>query len=144
AIAIGKISQDVGAGRYLVSLLGDFSWYWALPATVFVIAVLIAFSTGTCWGTYAVTFPLVMPLAHAVATNQELGHPQLFMSLCFAACLNGGVFGDQCSPISDTTILSAISTEADLMDHVTTQIPIALQAAALAILLWTGIAFYCA
>ena len=144
AIAIGKISQDVGAGRYLVSLLGDFSWYWALPATVFVIAVLIAFSTGTCWGTYAVTFPLVMPLAYAVATNQELGHPQLFMSLCFAACLNGGVFGDQCSPISDTTILSAISTEADLMDHVTTQIPIALQAAALAILLWTGIAFYCA
>lgn len=143
AIGIGEISQNVGAGRYLVSLLGDFSWYWALPATVFVIAVVIAFSTGTCWGTYAVTFPLVMPLAYAVATNQDLSHPQLFLSLCFAACLNGGVFGDQCSPISDTTILSAISTEADLMDHVTTQIPIALQAAALAILLWTGLAVYC-
>ncbi|QDS98252.1 Na+/H+ antiporter NhaC family protein [Adhaeretor mobilis] len=144
AITIGKISQDVGAGHYLVSLLGDFPWHWALPAAVFLIAVVIAFSTGTCWGTYAVTFPLVMPLAYAVATNQELTHPDLFMAICFAACLNGGVFGDQCSPISDTTILSSISTGADLMDHVTTQIPIALQAAGLALVLWTGMAYYCA
>jgi len=144
AITIGKLSQDVGGGRYLVSLLGGLEWYWMLPATSFLIAGVIAFSTGTSWATFAVTFPLVMPLAHAVAINQTLAHPQLFMSICFAACLNGGVFGDQCSPISDTTILSSMCTGADLMDHVTTQLPVALQAALMAVAGWTVISFLCA
>jgi Na+/H+ antiporter NhaC len=144
AITVGNISQDVGGGHYLVSLLGGLKLYWILPATAFAIAVVIAFSTGTSWATFAVTFPLVMPLAFAVATNHNLAHPELFMSICFAACLNGGVFGDQCSPISDTTILSSMCTGADLMDHVTTQIPVALQAAALAVVGWTGLAWYCA
>ncbi len=143
AITIGNLSQDVGGGRYLVSLLGELQWHWMLPATAFLIAVVIAFSTGTSWATFAVTLPLVMPLAHAVAINQSLAQPQLFMSICFAACLNGGVFGDQCSPISDTTILSSMCTGADLMDHVTTQIPVALQAALLAVAGWTTIAFFC-
>ncbi len=144
AITVGNISQDVGGGRYLVSLLGGLESYWILPATAFGIAVVIAFSTGTSWATFAVTLPLVMPLAHAVGANQNLAHPELFMSICFAACLNGGVFGDQCSPISDTTILSSMCTGADLMDHVTTQIPVALQAAILAIVGWTALAWYCA
>ena len=144
AITIGQLSQDVGGGRYLVSLLGTLQWHWMLPAVSFSIAVVIAFSTGTSWATFAVTLPLVMPLAHAVAMNQNLTHPQLYMSICFAACLNGGVFGDQCSPISDTTILSSMCTGADLMDHVTTQIPVAAQAAGLALLCWTAIALACA
>jgi Na+/H+ antiporter NhaC len=84
-----------------------------------------------------------MPLAHAVGVNQNLEHPELYLSICFAACFNGGVFGDQCSPISDTTILSSICTGADLMDHVKTQFPVALQAAVLALMGWTTIAFYC-
>lgn len=140
AITIGQLSQDIGGGRYLVSLLGNLQWYWLLPATAFLIAVTIAFSTGTSFATFAVTMPLVMPLAHAVATNRSLAHPEMFMSLCFAACLNGGVFGDQCSPISDTTILSSMCTGADLMDHVKTQIPVALQAAAIAVVAWTLLA----
>lgn len=140
AITIGKLSQDVGGGHYLASLLGNLQWHWLLPATAFLIAVVIAFSTGTSWATFAVTLPLVMPLAHAVATNQNLENSHLFVSVCFAACLNGAVFGDQCSPISDTTILSSICTGSDLMDHVTTQIPVALQAALLAVLGWTVIA----
>lgn len=144
AITVGNISQEVGGGRYLVSLLGGLESYWILPATAFSIAVVIAFSTGTSWATFAVTLPLVMPLAHAVGVNQNLAHPELFMSVCFAACLNGGVFGDQCSPISDTTILSSMCTGADLMDHVKTQIPVALQAAVLAIVGWTALAWYCA
>lgn len=144
AITVGSISQEVGGGHYLVSLLGGLQSYWILPATAFAIAVVIAFSTGTSWATFAVTMPLVMPLAYAVAINQGLAHPERFMSLCFIATLNGGVFGDQCSPISDTTILSSMCTGADLMDHVTTQIPVAAQAAALALIGWTTLAWYCA
>lgn len=144
AITVGSISQEVGGGHYLVSLLGGLQSYWILPATAFAIAVVIAFSTGTSWATFAVTLPLVMPLAYAVATNQGLANPERFMSICFIACLNGGVFGDQCSPISDTTILSSMCTGADLMDHVKTQIPVALQAALLALVGWTTLAWYCA
>jgi Na+/H+ antiporter NhaC len=144
AITIGKLSQDVGGGRYLVSLMGDLQWHWMLPGASFLIAVVIAFASGSSWATFAVALPLVMPLAHAVATNQQLGHPHLFLSICFASCLNGGVFGDQCSPISDTTILSSMCTGADLMDHVTTQIPVAVQAALIAIVGWTGLAVMCA
>jgi len=144
AITIGDLSQQVGGGRYLVALQGDFQWYWLLPATVFGMAVVISFSTGSSWATFAVTLPLVMPLAAAVGISQGLAHPDLFLAICFAACLNGGVFGDQCSPISDTTILSAMCTGGDLMDHVTTQLPLALQAAVLAVVGWTAIALACA
>ena len=137
AITIGNLSQEVGGGRYLVSLLGNLQAYWALPALAFLMAVVISFSTGTSWATFAVTLPLVMPLAHAIAMNQGLAHPELYLSISFIACLNGGVFGDQCSPISDTTILSSMCTGADLMDHVTTQIPVAMQAAVMAVIGWT-------
>jgi Na+/H+ antiporter NhaC len=65
------------------------------------------------------------------------------MMLCFAAVMNGSVFGDQCSPISDTTVLSAMCTGGDLMDHVNTQLPQAVQAAALAGVGWTIMAFFC-
>jgi Na+/H+ antiporter NhaC len=86
---------------------------------------------------------LVMSLAHAAATSQGLAHPELFISLCIAASFNGGVFGDQCSPTSDTTIPSAMCTGADLMDHLTSQIPVALQAATLAIVCWTSLTLFC-
>ena len=142
AITVGGLSQETGGGQFLVSLLGNFQWYWLLPATLFALAVVIAFSTGTSWATFAVTMPLAMPLAHAVGVSQELADPKLFQALCFAACLNGGVFGDQCSPISDTTVLSSMSTGADLMDHVKTQIPVAGMAAGLALLGWTGLALW--
>jgi len=142
AITIGHLSQEVGGGLFLSSMLGDIEWYWILPALAFLIAVVIAFSTGSSWATFAVTLPLVMPLAHALAVNHGLANPELFVSICFAACLNGGVFGDQCSPISDTTILSAMCTGADLMDHVTTQLPVAIMAALLAIVGWTAMAVF--
>jgi Na+/H+ antiporter NhaC len=80
-------------------------------------------------------FPIALPLAFALAPEP------LYVSLCFAAIMGGGVFGDQCSPISDTTILSALACGADLMDHVLTQLPIALVAATISILLYTAIAF---
>jgi Na+/H+ antiporter NhaC len=102
------------------------------------LTMVTAFSTGTSWGTYAIVFPLALPLAWVIAQNPEISSPELYMSICFAAVLNGSIFGDQCSPISDTTILSAMTTGCDLMDHVKTQIVPASFAAIVAGLMWTG------
>jgi Na+/H+ antiporter NhaC len=138
AITIGAITKDVGGGLFLVDLLGDRLPYWALPVCLQLLAMAAAFSTGSSWGTYAIVFPLAMPLAWGVAQSQELANAQLYLSVCFATVLNGSVYGDQCSPISDTTILSAMTTGCDLMDHVRTQLVPASIAAALAALMWTG------
>ncbi len=131
AVTTGNISSEVGAGTYLVDLLGDRIPYIALPVALQLITMVIAFSTGTSWGTYAIAFPLAMPLAWNVAMASGIAHPELFMSVCFATVLNGSVYGDQCSPISDTTILGAITTGCDLTDHVKTQIVPASYAATL-------------
>ena len=144
AITIGGINKDTGGGIFLVEQLGGAIPYFLLPVILQVMTIVIAFSTGTSWGTYAVAFPLAMPLAWAVAGAQGLSHPELYMTLCFAAVMDGSVYGDQCSPISDTTVLSSVCTGCDLMDHVKTQIPQASIAAVLASILWTGIAFFTA
>ncbi len=140
AITIGNISKDAGGGIYLVELLGQCIPYWALPVMLQVLTIIIAFSTGTSWGTYAVAFPLAMPLSWAVAQAHGLEHPMFFMTICFAAVMDGSVAGDQCSPISDTTVLSAMCTGCDLMDHVRTQLPQASVAALLAGICWTVVA----
>ena len=144
AITIGGINKDTGGGIFLVEQLGGAIPYFLLPVILQVMTIVIAFSTGTSWGTYAVAFPLAMPLAWAVAGAQGLSHPELYMTLCFAAVMDGSVYGDQCSPISDTTVLSSVCTGCDLMDHVKTQIPQASIAAVMASILWTGIAFFTA
>ena len=137
AMIIGNISKEAGGGIYLVELLGESLPYWLLPVLLQILTIVIAFSTGTSWGTYAVAFPLAMPLSWAIANAQNLEHPQFFMTICFAAVMDGSVFGDQCSPISDTTVLSAMCTGCDLMDHVKTQLPQASIAALLAGICWT-------
>ena len=144
AITIGNVSTETGGGVFLVEQLGDAVPYFLLPVLLQIMTMVIAFSTGTSWGTYAVAFPLAMPLAWAVAGAQGLAHPELFMTLCFAAVMDGSVYGDQCSPISDTTVLSSVCTGCDLMDHVRTQIPQASIAAGLAAVCWTAIAFFTA
>ena len=144
AITIGNVSTQTGGGVFLVEQLGDALPYFLLPVMLQLMTMVIAFSTGTSWGTYAVAFPLAMPLAWAVAGAQGLSHPELFMTLCFASVMDGSVYGDQCSPISDTTVLSSVCTGCDLMDHVKTQIPQASVAAALAAVCWTVIAFFTA
>ena len=144
AITIGGVNKATGGGIFLVEQLGDAIPYFMLPVILQVMTMVIAFSTGTSWGTYAVAFPLAMPLAWAVASGQELAHPELYMTLCFAAVMDGSVYGDQCSPISDTTVLSSVCTGCDLMDHVKTQIPQASIAAVLAAVLWTIVAYFTA
>ncbi len=137
AVVIGGLSRETGGGLFLVELLGGFVPYLALPALLFLLTVVIAFATGTSWGTFAVTFPLAMPLAWATAGTADLSSPLLYLQICFAAILNGSVYGDQCSPISDTTVLSSLSTGCDLMDHVRTQIVPCSIAAILAMIGWT-------
>ncbi len=140
AMTIGGISKETGGGIYLVELVGDRIPYFLLPVMLQIMTIIIAFSTGTSWGTYAVAFPLAMPVAWAVARAHGLDHPQFFMTICFAAVMDGSVYGDQCSPISDTTVLSSMCTGCDLMDHVKTQIPQASVAALLAGICWTTVA----
>jgi len=131
AVSLKSVADSVGTAAYVVAMVGDIITPVALPAILLGLCMLVAFSTGTSWGTYAVVFPVAMPLAWAVAPDP------FFITLCFGAVIGGSVFGDQCSPISDTTILSSLATGCDLMDHVRTQIPLALSAAGLAAILYS-------
>lgn len=126
AVTLGKVSKSLGTAAYIVEATQDFIVPAALPAILMGICIVVAFSIGTSWGTFAVIFPVAMPLAWAVNPDP------LYMQICFGSVMGGAVFGDQCSPISDTTILSALACGGDLMDHVTTQLPLAFAAAALA------------
>jgi Na+/H+ antiporter NhaC len=134
AVTLKSVADAVGTAAYVVETVGAWIPPVVLPAGLLAVTMFVAFSTGTSWGTYAVLFPVAMPLAWSV-------HPDpTFLALCFAAVTGGSVFGDQCSPISDTTILSSLATGCDLMDHVLTQLPMALWAAAGAALLYTALA----
>lgn len=126
AITLKEVASAVGTADYVVATVGGSLSPLILPALLLFLCVIIAFSTGTSWGTYAVVFPVAMPLAW------NLEPDSLYISICFAAVLGGSVFGDQCSPISDTTILSSLATGCDLMDHVYTQLPLAICAGLLA------------
>ena len=142
AVAIGAISRATGGGLFLVELLDGRLAHWCLPLFLFLASGVIALATGSSWGTFAVVFPLAMPLAWSVAEGQGLAHPVFFLKICFAAVLNGGVFGDQCSPISDTSVLSSLATGCDLMDHIRTQIVPCLVAGGLAVIGWTVLAVF--
>jgi Na+/H+ antiporter NhaC len=134
AVTLGAVSRDLGTAGYVVGVVEGAVAPLVLPALLTLVCMVIAFSTGTSWGTYAVVFPVALPLAWSL-------HPDpTYLKICFGAVLGGSVFGDQCSPISDTTILSSMFTGCDLMDHVRTQIPLAAAAALLGALLSTVVA----
>ena len=125
AIAIRGVADDLQAGRFLASLLVDVS-AWMLPVLTFLLAGFVAFSTGTSWGTMGILMPIAIPLAAQVGA----GHPDqaLFMLLVAGSVLDGAIFGDHCSLISDTTVMSSMASSCDHLDHVKTQIPYALLA----------------
>ncbi len=135
AVTLGQVSGSLDTAGFLIRTTAGSIPAHFLPAIFMLICMLIAFSVGSSWGTYAVVFPIAMPLAWAVEPDP------FFITLCFGAVLGGAVYGDQCSPISDTTILSSLATGSDHMDHVTTQMPIATIAAGLGAILYTLIAF---
>ena len=136
AVTLKEVADAVGTAPYVVETVGGWIPPVALPAGLLLMGMFVAFSTGTSWGTYAVLFPVALPLAWAVLPDP------FFLTLCFAAVTGGSVFGDQCSPISDTTILSSLVSGCDLMDHVLTQIPPALIAAGLAGVGYTLLALF--
>lgn len=119
AWAIRSVCGDVGTSLYLTAALYGVVSAVALPLLVFCLAAVVAFSTGTSWGTMGILLPTVGPMAFA------FGDPMILI-LCLGAVLDGAIFGDHCSPLSDTTVLSSISSAVDHVDHVRTQIPYAL------------------
>lgn len=137
AVTLALVSETLGASAYVIEASSESlaTVPYILPGLLMLICMTVSFSVGSSWGTYAVVFPIALPLAYAISPDPA------FITLSFAAIMGGAVFGDQCSPISDTTILASLACGSDLMDHVLTQLPIALLAATLAIVLYTGIAF---
>lgn len=120
AWTIGSVCSELGTGQYLGSLIGDNVPGSVIPVAIFLFSCFTAFSTGASWGTFAIMIPIAIPLAVATDAN---------MSACIAAVLGGGVFGDHCSPLADTTILSSTGAACNHMDHVKTQIPYAMTVA---------------
>jgi len=142
AWVLNSVIQELETAAYLVSLLGDRLPAAALPTAVFLLAATISFSTGTSWGTMAIVMPLVVPLAVQLTGYQAGAQAGPALIGAVGAVLAGAVFGDHCSPISDTTIVSAFSSDCEVMAHVRTQLPYALVAAALAVVLGYGPAGY--
>jgi Na+/H+ antiporter NhaC len=122
AWSLKLVCDDLKTGEFIVSILGNRVEAMWLPAAIFLVSAITAFATGTSWGTMAILIPTVTPLAVAISG----GEYSLYVALCLAAILDGSIMGDHCSPISDTTIMSSISTECDLMKHVRTQLPYSL------------------
>ncbi len=127
AWSIKETCKAVDTAAYLIASLSGFLDPILLPILVFMLAALVAFSIGTSWTTMAILLPTMLPLAH------DMGGLALTV-LVAAAVLDGAIFGDHCSPISDTTVLSSIATSCDHVDHVKTQIPYALATMATAAL----------
>ncbi|WP_206076236.1 Na+/H+ antiporter NhaC family protein [Marinitoga lauensis] len=128
AWSIGSIASDLGTAEYLVQVVSSSLPGWSIPVLVFVMSSIVAFATGTSWGTMAIMLPLAVPLAAAYTNNE----PSTLVFATLGAVLTGSTFGDHCSPISDTTIMSSMASSADHIDHVKTQLPYALTAALIA------------
>ncbi len=137
AYSINSLSSTMGTANYIVSLSQDFLTPALLPAIIFLISAIMAFATGSSWGTFAICMPIALPLAFAF-TGDTLS-PLVYAS--FAAVAGGGVFGDHCSPLSDTTVLSSTGSACDHIDHVQTQLPYALCCGTLATVLYLIIGF---
>ena len=122
AYALNDLSAALNTAEYVVTITQDWLSPSVLPAVIFLICALIAFATGTSWGTYAITIPIAIPLAFGFSG----GELSSLVLATLAAVAGGGVFGDHCSPLSDTSILASTGAASDHIDHVKTQLPYAL------------------
>jgi len=129
AMTLAEVAQKVHTADYLITLISPNIPIVLLPVILTVLCMIVTFSTGTSFGTFAVVLPVAMPLAYC------LNPAPTFTKICFGAVMGGTIFGDQCSPISDTTILSSLFSGCDLMDHVKSQLPLSLLAIFLSIVL---------
>jgi Na+/H+ antiporter NhaC len=136
AWALGQICKDMHTAETVVEWTRPILSPHLLPTVVFVVAALISFATGTSWGTMAILFPIAIPAAQTMApsvSSAGVFSPNIIHLGTVGAVLAGAVFGDHCSPISDTTILSSMASGSDHIDHVKTQIPYAVAAALIAV-----------
>ena len=128
AWSLSSVIKELGTAKYLVVLLSGSLPEFLLPSIIFILGAVISFSTGTAYGTMGILMPLAVPLAHSI--NPEMS----FIIVSTSAVLTGAIFGDHCSPISDTTILSSMGAGCDHIDHVKTQMPYALFIALITVL----------
>ncbi len=128
AWSLGSVIKELGTAQYLVEALNGAIPAFLLPSLIFVLGAVISFSTGTAYGTMSILMPLAIPLAYKI--NPEMS----FVIVSTSAVLTGAIFGDHCSPISDTTILSSMGAGCNHIDHVKTQMWYALFVAAITIL----------
>jgi len=127
AFAIGRVTSEMGTGAYLASFANENLHVYLLAGTIFLLSSLISFSTGTSWGTFSIMIPIAVPMAVGMDAN---------VALAIGAVMSGGVFGDHCSPISDTTIISSMAAECEVVEHVKTQLPYALISGVMAFILF--------
>ncbi|MBV35013.1 MAG: sodium:proton antiporter [Rickettsiales bacterium] len=127
AFALSSVMGELKTGEFVAQAVGDFIPLWLIPALIFVLAGFISFTTGTSWGTFGILIPIAIPLALALGISP---------SLVLGAVLGGAVFGDHASPISDTTVISSLAAGCDLLDHVKTQLPYAMTAGGISIVLY--------
>ncbi len=134
AWSLGGVTEALGTGPYLSAVLQDTLPIKLLPVLVFLVAALISFATGTSWGTMAILFPVVIPLAVAMGAGVGFGTGEGYTILLgvVSSIMAGSVFGDHCSPISDTTVMSSMASACDHVDHVRTQLPYAVTVAVVA------------
>ncbi|CEI73430.1 Na+/H+ antiporter NhaC family protein [Romboutsia hominis] len=128
AWSLSSVIKELGTAKYLVTLLSGTLPNFLLPSVVFILGAIISFATGTAYGTMGILMPLAIPLAYSI--NPEMS----FIVVSTSAVLTGAIFGDHCSPISDTTIMSSMGAGCNHIDHVNTQMPYALFTAVITVL----------
>lgn len=137
AWALANVNDALGTAPYLVDLLSDSLSAWMVPPIVFVLAAFVAFATGSSWSTMGILMPLVIPLVWGVLSADGATADLHILYSTVSCVLAGSVWGDHCSPISDTTILSSLASQCDHVDHVRTQLPYALTVGGVAVFLGT-------
>ena len=135
AYSLNDLSAMLNTAGYIVSVTESWLTPKVLPMLAFLITGFVAFSTGTSWGTYAIMIPIAVPLAFNFSGNEL----NTMVYATIAAIAGGGVFGDHCSPLSDTSILASTGAASDHIDHIKTQMPYALILGIISIFLYLGI-----
>ena len=135
AYALNDLSATLNTADYIISVTESWLTPKVLPVLAFLITGFVAFSTGTSWGTYAIMIPIAVPLAFSFSANEL----DTVVYATIAAVSGGGVFGDHCSPLSDTSILASTGAASDHIDHVKTQLPYAAIIGGISILLYLAI-----
>lgn len=128
AWSLSSIIKELGTAKFLIKLLSGSLPNFLLPSLIFILGAIISFATGTAYGTMGILMPLAIPLSYSM--NPEM----TYILASTSAVLTGAIFGDHCSPISDTTILSSMGAGCNHIDHVKTQMPYALFTAVIAVI----------